>query len=412
MRKVWTIARHEYLTNLRRTGFIVWTLAVPFIGLLVLLVAAFAGGQASRFLEQQFLPQEVRVGFVDRSGLFFAVRPEYASQFLAYTDEVQGQADVVGGVIDALLVIPPDYLESGRVTMIMRSNVNLAVTEKVDDFLAEHLLHGRLDAALVERVLNPLKNADLITLTEEGKEGLPGGGGLTGMIVNTTAPYILGVLLATTIFSSSGYLLRSVAEEKTNRVIEVLLSSVNAQQLLAGKVIGLGALGLTQVAFWLASSFALSGGSLGLLGIAIPLFMRPHLFLFSVVYYLLGYALYAVLMSTAGALGTTQQEAQQIGGLFSLMASLPLVIVGFVFSNPNAMVARVFSWIPLTAPVMMVLRLTLGEIPLVDIVISIAGCLIAIPLAIWIGAKIFRTTLLMYGKRLSLREAIHLLRAA
>ncbi len=277
MRKVWAIARHEYLTNLRRTGFIVWTLAVPFIGLLVLLIAAFAGGQASRFLEQQFLPQEVRVGFVDRSGLFSTVQPEYASQFLAYTDEVQGQADVVGGVIDALLIIPPDYLESGRVTMIMRSNVNLAVTEKVDDFLAEHLLHGHLDAALVERVLNPLKNADLITLTEEGKEGLPSGGGLAGMMVNTMAPYILGVLLATTIFSSSGYLLRSVAEEKTNRVIEVLLSSVNAQQLLAGKVIGLGALGLTQVAFWLASSFALSGGSLGLLGIAIPLFMRPHL---------------------------------------------------------------------------------------------------------------------------------------
>lgn len=412
MRKVWAIARHEYLTNLRRTGFIVWTLAVPIIGLLVLLVATFAGGQASRFLEQQFMPQEVRIGFVDRSGLFTTVLPEYASQFFAYADEAQGRAAVVGGAIDALLIIPPDYLESGRVTIIMRSNVNLGVMETVDDFLAEHLMHGHLDPILATRVLNPLENADLVSLTEEGEEGLPSGGGLAGVMVNTMAPYFLGILLATTIFSSSGYLLRSVAEEKTNRVIEVLLSSVNAQQLLAGKVIGLGALGLTQVAFWLASSFALSGGSLGLLGIAIPLFMRPHLFLFSVVYYLLGYALYAVLMSTAGALGTTQQEAQQIAGMFSLMASLPLMIVGFVFSNPNAMVARVFSWIPLTAPVMMVLRLTLGEIPPVDIAISIAGCLITIPIAIWAGAKIFRTTLLMYGKRLSLREVMRLLRAA
>ena len=411
MRKVCMFSRHDYLTNLRRTGFIIWTLMVPLLGLLGLLVAAFFGGQAASFFERQFMPEQSLIGYVDQSGMFTPALPEYADHFFAYADQQAGEADLVAGEIDTLLIIPADYLETGRVAVITRSGFAIGASEDAENFLTEHLLNGNIDPVIGARVLAPI-DPELVTLSAEGAEGVSSGGGVGGMILGFMVPYILGVMLAVTIFSSSGYLLRSVSEEKTSRVIEILLSSVSARELLAGKVIGLGALGLTQIAFWLGSAVLLSGGTVGLLGVAIPLFTKPQIFILSFVYYLLGFTLFAVLMATAGSLGTTEQEAQQIGGMFSLFATFPMMIIGFVFSNPNATIARVLSWIPLTAPTMMMMRMTLGELPVIDIIGSIAVCLVSIPAAVWLGAKVFRTGLLMYGKRLSIREIVRLLRAA
>jgi ABC-2 type transport system permease protein len=239
-----------------------------------------------------------------------------------------------------------------------------------------------------------------------------GGGGATNTIVNMMVPYFLGLLLIITIFSSSGYLLRSVSEEKASRVIEIVLSSTSATQLLAGKVIGLGAVGLTQVIIWLLSAVALSGGAVGLLGIAIPLFSRTEVFILAVVYYLLGFLVYAVLMGSVGALGATEQESQQLAGIFSITAALPMMLAGFLFSNPNMILVRVLSWIPLSAPTMMLLRLPLSEVPTVDIVGSIVVTALSIPLILWAGAKVFRMGLLMYGKRPSLKQVWRVLREA
>jgi len=215
-----------------------------------------------------------------------------------------------------------------------------------------------------------------------------------------------------TIFVTSGYLLQGVAREKTSRVMEILLSSVTARELLAGKVLGLGALGLTQIVIWLLSSIALSGGAVGLLGVTIPLLVRPEVLVLGVVYYVLGFLVYAVLMGGVGALGTTQQESQQLAGIFSMMAAIPLMVGGFMFSNPNMTFVRVLSWFPFTAPTMMLLRLPMVEVPVVDIVGSIAVLIITIPAVLWAGSKVFRMGLLMYGKRPSLRQVLRALRQA
>ena len=206
--------------------------------------------------------------------------------------------------------------------------------------------------------------------------------------------------------------MQGVAREKTSRVMEILLSSVTAQELLAGKVLGLGALGLTQIVIWLGSSVALSGGTMGLLGIALPFLVRPQVLLLGVVYYVLGFLIYAVLMGGVGALGTTQQESQQLAGIFSFMAAIPLMLGGFMFTNPNMTIVRVLSWFPLTAPTMMLLRLPMAEVPAIDIVGSIGMLLISIPAVLWVGSKIFRMGLLMYGKRPSLRQIFRALSQA
>ncbi|HEC34282.1 MAG TPA: ABC transporter permease, partial [Chloroflexi bacterium] len=139
---------------------------------------------------------------------------------------------------------------------------------------------------------------------------------------------------------------------------------------------------------------------------------RPEVFVLGLVYYLLGFLVYAVLMGAVGALGTTMQESQQLAGIFSGMAAIPLILNGFIISNPNVPLLRVFSWFPLTAPTVMMLRLPMAKVPLVDIVGSIAMLILAIPAVLWAGSKVFRMGLLMYGKRPGLAQVVQVLREA
>lgn len=411
MRKMWIIARHEYLVNVRRAGFIIMTALVPLLGVLGLLIAAFFGGQASAFFERQFAPEPKEIGVVDHLGAFTPLLPAHQDRYYLFADEETGRAALRSDEITTLLVIPEDYIQSGQVMIFSKgSGFSAAVLEDsagVRAFFVDHLLRDEVYPALRKRLADPIEPV-LVSLEAEGQ---PQGGPL-GTFLNIMVPYFLGILLIMTIFVSSGYLLRGVAEEKTSRVIEIILSSVTARELLAGKVLGLGALGLTQVVIWLVSAFGLSRGAVSLLGVALPLLTRSEVFILGLVYYLLGFLVYAVLMGAVGALGTTMQESQQLAGIFSLMAAIPLMLGGFMFSNPNMPLLRALSWFPLTAPTMMLLRLPMTEVPVVDVVGSIVVLLISIPVLLWAGAKVFRMGLLMYGKRPSLAQVVRALREA
>jgi ABC-2 type transport system permease protein len=411
MRKILIVARHEYLVNVRRVGFIVMTALVPVLGAIGLIIAAFFGGQAASFLTSTFVPEEGNIGVVDEQGSFTPILPEYQDRITAFPDEEQGRAALRSEEIDALLVIPADYMDSGKVSIITREGgFSAAVLEDSDtlqSFFVDHLLREETDQKLRARLADPIEPV-LVSLEGEGEAE----GGPLSVILNMMVPYFLGIFLVMTIFVTSGYLLQGVAKEKTSRVMEIILSSVTAQELLAGKVLGLGALGLTQIVIWLASTVALSGGTVGLLGVALPFLARPEVLLLGVVYYVLGFLVYAVLMGGVGALGTTQQESQQLAGIFSMMAAIPLMIGGFMFSNPNMTFVRILSWFPFTAPTMMLLRMPLAEVPVIDIVGSIVVLIISIPAVLWAGSKIFRMGLLMYGKRPGLRQVLRALRQA
>jgi ABC-2 type transport system permease protein len=326
-------------------------------------------------------------------------------------DEGQGRTAVRSEEIGGLLLVPEDYMDSGKVTIITKEGgFSAAILEDSDALQAlfvDHLLRDDVDPRLRERLADPIEPI-LVSLEEqaEAQEGP------LAIVLNMMVPYFLGILLVMTIFVTSGYLLQGVAKEKTSRVMEIILSSVTARELLAGKVLGLGALGLTQIVIWLASSVALSGGATGLLGVALPFLVRPQLLILGVVYYVLGFLVYAVLMGGVGALGTTQQESQQLAGIFSFLAAIPLMLGGFLFSNPNMTFVRVLSWFPLTAPTMMLLRMPMAEVPVIDVVGSIVMLLITIPLILWAGSKVFRMGLLMYGKRPGLRQVLRALRQA
>jgi ABC-2 type transport system permease protein len=195
-----------------------------------------------------------------------------------------------------------------------------------------------------------------------------------------------------------------VAEEKEGRIIEILLSSIGPTQLLTGKILGLGALGLIQVLVWV-------GAAAVLLGTAASIFAAEGLISISLgtvalglLYFVLGYLLFATLMAVAGSMGTTMRESQQIASIFSLAAAIPWMLMGVIFANPNAALAVALSYFPLTAPVMMLIRLGFGQVPTHQIIISLALLAATLVLSLWAGAKTFRVGLLMYGKRPSLTD--------
>jgi ABC-2 type transport system permease protein len=399
------------MTNVRRPGFLITTGLVPLRGALALLVGTFFSGQALSFMEQVFVDDRAQTGVVDRSGLFTPLLPGYTDGYVLLEDEAAARAAVVDESLRRLLIVPEDYLATGAVTVVTNAGAftfaELEDSDELDTFFLEHLLRQEEDSQLRQRLLDPFDAA----IVDAGGEA-QGDSNPVSMVLGFVVPYMLSIFLIITIFVSSSYLLRSVSEEKTTRVIEIVLSSVTAQELLAGKVIGLGALGLTQVLVWLVSAVVLSGGAVGLLGVAIPLLGRPEVFFLAIVYYVLGFLIYAVLMGSVGALGSDMQESQQLAGIFSALAAVPMMLTAAVFTNPNSTLVRAVSWFPLTAPTMMMMRLPMSEVPVLDIVASIGIMLLSIPLILWLGAKLFRLGLLMYGKRPSLREIFRLLRAA
>ena len=411
--KIWVIARHEYLTNIKRTGFIILTAAVPALGILGLLFATLFAGQAQQigeFFAQQFEVGDKPIGVVDDSGYFTPIRSAYQEDFIPYESEEEARAALEAEEISKAMLIGEDYVETGRVLVLsVGSGFGAAAvsdSSTVRAFFVDHLLEDEVDPALRERATRPLEVQPRVI----SSGGETQGEGPLGFIFTFVVPYVLSIFLVMTIFTSSGYLLQSVAEEKESRVVEIIVSSVQPMELMAGKVVGLGALGLTQVLIWSLSVGGLSGGAVVLLTVAGVVTIPTRVLALGVVYYLLGYTLYAILMAGVGALGTTMRESQQLAGFFSFFAAIPYMLSGFLFATPNALLPRVLSFFPLTAPTMMMLRLPLAEVPWIDVAVSIVFLLLSIPAALWAGAKLFRVGLLIYGKRPTLKEIWGILR--
>ncbi len=403
-----TIARHEYWVNVRRPDFIIVTLLVPALGLIALLVSLFFGRQAGGAIVRLFDDGPRRTALVDQSGKFTPVLPQFERAFIAYADEPVARAALEDETVARVLVVPAAYPEQEDVRVISgESRFSGSGTSGLRSFFMAHLVEEIEDDGLRERLLDPYDAQVEFTDEEDQVRG-----GIAAQVLSYVVPFVFAILLTVTIFISSGYLIRSVAEEKSSRVIEIVLSSVTPQQLLAGKIIGLGGLGLTQVFVWLASASGLGGGLALLAGIVVPLFTRGEVFVLALVYYILGYTVYAVLIGAIGTLGSNFQESQQISGIVTLVAAVPMMLMGVFINSPDSMVVRVLSWFPLTAPTSMMMRLPLGEIPWIDVAVSITVLLASTPLIIWLGAKIFRLGMLMYGKRPGILELVRLLRHA
>ncbi len=408
-RKVWAIIRHEYMVNIRRPGFIIMTLIVPVVGVISLGLSAFAGKAVGGTLERLFGPSAYTIAVVDESGYFQPILPDFAEEFVLYPDVASARAALEEGKVTVVMHIPQDYVDTGRVFVYSTgSGMSVAMlsdSERVQSFFVAHLAREYVP----DRVLARLTDAVARFVPVEEEAG-PAPGPFT-FVFTFLLPYLFAILLIISVFISSGYLLQGIAEEKENRLVELVLSSVSALEWFVGKVIGLGAVGLTQLLVWVVAIGGLSGGAVALFAMSIPALPLYKLLILPV-FYLLGYLLFAVLYAGLGALGTSHRESQQVAGIISFIAAVPFMVSGVLFTNPNSPIIRALTFFPFTAASMIMLRLPLSDVPLADIVIALVSLLITIPLAAWFGAKLFRMGILMYGKRPSLKEVWAALRAA
>ena len=381
------------------------TFAFPLLALL-----AIVGYQAIQGLWQPSAPEITTVGYVDQAGGF----DDYTSQpnviLVVQPSEDEATEALLSDEISQYFVIPQDYLTSGvvtRYTLERELEPPDAVWQAIKNFLISNLLAEEADSQIVERVQYPLTLSS-ITLDESGGIAEEQGG-FSAFII----PYIFSLLLIMSIFTSSGFLMQGLGEEKENRVMEILLSSVSPKQLITGKVLGLGAAGLLQVIVWLVSARFLAGMASSTIGGMLSTLQIPTDFLLiSLVYFILGYFLFAIIMAGTGSIGATAREGQQLSIIFTLTAVAPLWFTALIMNSPNNVVVQLLTMFPLTAPVTVILRMGLTDIPVWQLAVSITLMIVTIIGLLWLVAKVFRTFLLMHGKTPRLGEIVRYLRQA
>jgi ABC-2 type transport system permease protein len=277
----------------------------------------------------------------------------------------------------------------------------------INKFLSSNLLEGKVPTATIARIQAPL-NLVTITLTATGVVA-PEQGGFGNFVV----PVVFSMLLVFAIIFSSTYLLQGLGEEKENRVIEILLSSVSARQLLTGKILGLGAAGLVQVVVWVISApllLNLASSSIG--GFMSTIQIPVNFLVLAVVYFILGYLLFAVISAGVGAISSSSREGQQLITIFTLPLVSPLWFMSLIMMFPNKPIWVFLTIFPITSPVQVMIRLGVSGIPAWELAASIAVLVLSIIGVLLVTVRVFRTYLLMYGKRPGLGEVMRSLRNA
>jgi ABC-2 type transport system permease protein len=399
--KTFLITKHELLATVKRKAFIILTLAFPVLALLGLLAAQVIPGMIPPTTTIE------KIGYIDRVGVFQENTTEGKISLVPFNSEDEAKNALLKKDIKEYFIITPDYLSTGliqRYTLNNEVEPGGATQTVIRDFLLSNLLKGNTKA-IIERAKSPM-NLNSITLNSNGEISTRQGG--FGALI---LPYIFSILLMMSIFFSSGYLLQGLGEEKENRVMEIMLSSVSPQQLLAGKVIGLGAAGLVQIVVWLISANYLMrmasesfGNIIGVLSVS------PEFLILGIVYFILGYLLLAVIMAGVGAVSPTAREGQQMSALFTIPVVIPIYFMPLIMEHPENVVVKILTFIPITAPITVMVRVGLSEIPLWELAVSIGLLILTIFACFTLATKLFRTYLLMYGKRPNLKEIFRSLR--
>lgn len=394
MRKTLIVARHELLSNLMRRSFLVATFGVPVlaIGLMLLITSIVVQYAVDKDLGS--------IGFADESGLFANASTDGTS-LVAYPTEADAQTAFEAGELGAYFIIPADYLTSGQIALFTRAGMPENVQDQIDRFLAMHLSAG-IDEATVARLLNPVALG--IHLQDSGRTI-----GSEAAVALFMMPLLFMMIFMMALQSASSYLMSGVVEEKSNRIMEVLITSLTPTQLLRGKILGLGVLALIQVSIWVAAT------AIGLqLGQAVPalngISLQADIVAWAFIFFLLDFFLLAAIMAAIGAVAGSDQESRQISGLFTLVLVLPIFFITNFITDPNGGVAVFFSLFPLTAPVAMILRLGMTAVPLEQILLSLLILSVTALAAAWVGGRVFGWSLLMYGKRPGVRAILGAIR--
>ncbi len=395
MKKFWLVFWHEYKRHVARRRFIFAILSMPlFVGLMV------GVGFLSVWLQYDKKP----VGYVDPYNILVDAQQVPAEEkkifktveSIAYPDEDAAKSALEQGEIQAMFVFKEDYFSTGNVVMTTLNKTSSNAEDDFGDFVAFNLARD-----LPKPVFERITEGNEITIRSlDGSREMGSNNWMVMML-----PMIAGVLFIIAVNVSGGYLLQAVVEEKENRTMEILVTSVSPTQLMAGKVVGDLMVGLTQLVIWiffvivglnLAPNF-LDMESVPALDIKYVLLLAGTL--------LPAFVMIAAAMGALGATATESREAQQLAGLFTLPIVVPFWFTSQIMFNPNGALAVGMSMFPLTAPIAMPLRAGFTNIPWWQITITITVLVALAAFSLWLAGKIFRIGMLRYGKKVPFKEA-------
>ncbi|MFN8528939.1 MAG: ABC transporter permease [Anaerolineae bacterium] len=413
---------YELRRNFRRPGFLFTTFGIPLLLYFGFnLITAIAGNsvnmndpESAQELMNTFQPDLLApTGFVDLSGVFADV--SLPSHWTRYASDEEARAAIASDEVKVVYEVDPTYMETGNVTVLLPE---LEISRLGDDTLAaiaRDMFASGIDPAIAARLTSPATYTEqnlLLTSTDNGAVDEDA----SFLIV-----YAFALTLIMTIFMTNGYLMQTLIEEKETRLIEILVSSLRPIQLLAGKIVALGTLGLVQVTAWVGTMLLIvrfAGGQqaqnvsqavtviASLANIQLPTNLLPLL----LVYFILSYLLFAGLYSIVSALSNSMREGPQYTVIFVLPAMAPLYFLPVFASSPDAPLAVVLSLFPLTAPIAMTARLVVSTVPAWEIAVSLGLLLVGVIAAIWVAARVFRAGVLLAGNMPKLKDIPMLMR--
>ncbi|MDP3449744.1 MAG: ABC transporter permease [Anaerolineaceae bacterium] len=402
MSKTWLVLKNEFLSAVMRRSFLLTLVLLPLMSFIILLVVSGiqkSSGDANTDALTDFFSPKVESsnlpeGFIDLSGIVKEVPPASQEKLLRYDNEEAAKKAVEAGTISAYYVIEKDYLAEGTV-LYMRPDFNplggMENTGAIETLMANALTDG--DIELAYRVQDPLnvKEVSLAATPQRSSSNM-----LTFFL-----PYIVTFLFYIVILTSSSLLLNNISTEKQNRMMEILMTSVTPRQMLTGKIIALGFVGLLQTIVWSGSGYLmlLFSGQQFALGDAFKL--PPSILIWGIIYFILGYAVYASLMAGVGALVPNIREASQTTTIVILPLIIPLVFISSLIQAPNSPLSVVLSLFPLTAPVSMMTRLAATTVPFWQT--ALAAVLIGLTALFLVqsAAKMFRAQNLLSGQSIN-----------
>jgi len=403
VRKTLLIGLREFRQRVTSRGFLLGAIGTP---LVLLVIMVFGGGFGAGTLDEtpfQDIVEAERpdepIGYVDRAGLIQTIPdPVPVDAFRAYGDEKGAQAALEAGDISAYYVVPNDYRETGEVERVSARFPTVPPDTQLFNWVLVNNLFPEAEAGEVRRLRWPFDGAGpaFVSVATDEEPGPSG-------IGDTMLPFVVTIAVMIPLFSGGGYLLQSLAQEKGSRVLEILLVSLRPRQLLTGKLLGLGALVLVQYAIWVVIAglgFAVTGRDPGQVLAGIRLSTVEVLLI--VPYALGGFGLYAALMAGIGALAPDVEGSRGWIFVLTLPMMIPIYLWTAIVNAPNGPVATVLSLFPYSAPVGMLMRMTVVAVPAWQLALSLGLLVLATAGTIWLMARLFHAQTLLSGEPLSL----------
>lgn len=395
MNKTWLVIKHEYWKHVKKKRFILAILSLPFFILLMVAI-----GFLSVILQYNDSP----IGYIDRSGLLDN-SIEYQAEapigfmkpidFIRYTDESAAKLDLNESQIQALYVLEENFVETREIKVIANKAPDSSVNSEFYTFFKLNVLKD-LPASLSDRLMEGAS----FEIKSTGEQKSANEDNVLVFIL----PFLAGFLFIMAVNISAGYLLQAVVEEKENRTMEIMVTSISPTQLMTAKVIGNLSVGLTQLVVWIL---------FGIIGILALFRLFPDLqstnidfsfLLLTIVVFIPAFVMIAAMMAALGATTTETREAQQIAGIFTIPMVLPYWFMQVLMEKPNSPLSIFFSLFPFTAPISLPMRVAFSNVPTWQITISVVLLILFAIAALWFAGRAFRLGMLRYGKKLSLKE--------